>query len=388
MKALVLSGGGSKGSYQIGVWKALRRLNIHFDLVTGTSSGAINGALITQGSYLKSIFIWRKLNNKNIFGKDFNPENNISHLYASFAKNCILEGGTAVEDLQKLINKSLHKRRFYHSKINYGLVTYNLTNRKAVSLEKKDIPKEKLGDYILASASCFPAFKKKDIDGNKYIDGGYYDNLPINLAIDMGADEAIIVDLEAIGVKRKAKKRINSTIIKPNNELSNFLVFDPSLSKRNMRYGYNDTMKVYGKLEGKKFTFKKNHLKKLEDKYLELYKELLLKILNTNELISIFSKKVLNSELTKKIERRAFDKLIEDIGYHYKLDDSKIYSARSFNRTLKKRVKYLIKTNNIDDSVKMYQLLENENYKKLRKEALLRPIDLATAIYIYIVLEG
>ena len=54
MKALVLSGGGAKGSYQIGVWKALRELNIHFDIITGTSSGALNGALMTQNSYHKA----------------------------------------------------------------------------------------------------------------------------------------------------------------------------------------------------------------------------------------------------------------------------------------------------------------------------------------------
>ena len=45
MKALVLSGGGAKGSYQLGVWKALRELNIKFDIITGTSVGALNGAL-------------------------------------------------------------------------------------------------------------------------------------------------------------------------------------------------------------------------------------------------------------------------------------------------------------------------------------------------------
>ena len=55
MKALVLSGGGSKGSYQIGVWKALRDMNIKFDIVTGTSAGALNAALITQRSYKTAV---------------------------------------------------------------------------------------------------------------------------------------------------------------------------------------------------------------------------------------------------------------------------------------------------------------------------------------------
>ena len=47
-RALVLSGGGGRGSYQIGVWKALRDLGIKFDIITGTSVGALNGALMVQ----------------------------------------------------------------------------------------------------------------------------------------------------------------------------------------------------------------------------------------------------------------------------------------------------------------------------------------------------
>ena len=69
MKALVLSGGGSKGSYQIGVWKALKKLHIKFDIVTGTSVGALNGALITQKSYFKAINLWKKINLKLLFGE-------------------------------------------------------------------------------------------------------------------------------------------------------------------------------------------------------------------------------------------------------------------------------------------------------------------------------
>ena len=44
MKALVLGGGGAKGSYEVGVWKALNKLNMKFDIVTGVSIGSINGA--------------------------------------------------------------------------------------------------------------------------------------------------------------------------------------------------------------------------------------------------------------------------------------------------------------------------------------------------------
>ena len=48
-RGLVLGGGGSRGAYEIGVWRAARELNIEFDVVTGTSIGALNGALVVQG---------------------------------------------------------------------------------------------------------------------------------------------------------------------------------------------------------------------------------------------------------------------------------------------------------------------------------------------------
>ena len=96
-------------------------------------------------------------------------------------------------------------KKFYNSKVDFGLVTYNLSNFKPKLLTKKQIPKDKLKSYVMASATCFPAFKMKDIDGDKYIDGGYYDVLPINLAIDMGATDIVAVDLKSFGIRRIVK---------------------------------------------------------------------------------------------------------------------------------------------------------------------------------------
>lgn len=54
-KAVVLSGGGAKGGYQIGVWKALREIGFKPDIVTGTSIGALNGALMAMGKYREAL---------------------------------------------------------------------------------------------------------------------------------------------------------------------------------------------------------------------------------------------------------------------------------------------------------------------------------------------
>ncbi|MEG2720791.1 MAG: patatin-like phospholipase family protein, partial [Oscillospiraceae bacterium] len=55
---LVLAGGGAKGAYQIGAWKALREMGITFSAITGVSIGAINGALIASGDFDKALELW------------------------------------------------------------------------------------------------------------------------------------------------------------------------------------------------------------------------------------------------------------------------------------------------------------------------------------------
>lgn len=57
---LVLAGGGAKGAYQIGAWKAMRELGVTFDAITGVSIGAINGALIAQGDFDRAVELWNR----------------------------------------------------------------------------------------------------------------------------------------------------------------------------------------------------------------------------------------------------------------------------------------------------------------------------------------
>ena len=64
----------------------------------------------------------------------------------------------------------------------------------------------------MASATCFPAFKIKKIDNDMFIDGAYYDKVPINQAIDMGATSIIVVDLNSFGLTRKIKEKHSDNI--------------------------------------------------------------------------------------------------------------------------------------------------------------------------------
>lgn len=386
MKALVLSGGGSKGSYQIGCWKALRKLHIKFDIVTGTSVGALNGALITQKNYHKAIKLWKNMNLKLLFGENAINSTNDIDVMKMYGKNFFKNGGMEVKELEELIKKEINYKRFIKSNIDYGLVTFNLTNKKPIEITKKEIPKDLLGDYLMASASCYPAFKKKKIKENEYIDGGIFDNLPINLAIKMGADEVIAIDLSAPGIKKKPSKNIPITKIRPNNKLTNFLNFYEEGAKRNMKLGYNDTLKKFNKLEGKKYTFKKKTIEKIKKKHLESFEYLLENILNNKKAMDSFQTLI---KFDPKKKEKMIDKItltiIESLAKDLKLDETIIYSERKFNHLLKKK----LKTENTKEIEQLKSWIKDikENKKGLKKKILLSPWSFLKGLYLYTISE-
>ncbi|HPB17369.1 MAG TPA: patatin-like phospholipase family protein, partial [Clostridia bacterium] len=125
-----------------------------------------------------------------------------------------------------------------NSPIDYALVTFSLTQMKPVILFKKDIPKGKVVDFILAS-SAVPGFKKQEIDGELYIDGGIYDNLPINILIDHGYKNIIAVSNAAIGVYRKVKESDANIMYIENQQIQGgILEFDPQIAAKNILLGY------------------------------------------------------------------------------------------------------------------------------------------------------
>lgn len=399
MKALVLSGGGSKGSYQIGAWKALRKLNIKYDIITGTSVGALNGALMVQNEYRKATNIWKRINLKVLFGEDIIKSKSNLELYKMYSKNFIKNGGMDISELEKIIKKAISIEKFYSSKINYGLITYNLSNKEAEKLQKKDIEKEHLADYLMASATCFPAFKKKDIKGEKYIDGGYHDNLPINLAIDMGADEIIAIDLNAPGFKKTPKKKVKITYIKPKNKLTNFLNFDEQGATRNMKLGYNDTMKTFNKLEGNEFTFKKNHIEKNRVLYQDTYLHIINKILKYKKIIKSFEELIninidIDNDKKDELIKNLLLKIMEKTAKSFNLDETKIYTHKSFNKALQKQLKFYLKKEKQSNEpcnkkeIELYKKILKNDFKELRKLALINPIDMLKAIYLYTICEA
>lgn len=289
--ALVLGGGGSRGAYEIGVWQALRELGIKIDMVFGTSVGSINGALIAQDDFDLAVMLWREITTGMIFDIDLpQPKKSdktsktklIENVKAriadssgisideakAYAKEIIKNGGASAGGLSTLLDKYLDEETIKNSDMEYGLITVQLPNFVPTYLYKEDIASGKLRDFIIASSTVAPAIKKQVIDGKEYIDGGFYDSIPVSMALEKGATDIIAVDLQAIGVLRHddlmiAQKNADSfTFISSAWDMGNMLIFDTKNSRKLIRLGYLDAMKTYGVFAGHFYTFPRGEFDK------------------------------------------------------------------------------------------------------------------------------
>lgn len=401
MKALVFSGGGAKGSYQIGAWKALRKMHMKFDIVTGVSIGSINGALYASKKYFLAKRMWKKIKTSDFF--DYEIGKKLSALdYIKLTKSLIKTGGMSFEKAEGYLRKYIDENKVRKSKINYGLITVSLTTKKERALTKDQIPEGKLIDYISASSTCFPAVAKKEIDGESFIDGGFYDGVPINLAIEMGATEVLAVDLSVLGITQKThKKDVKIDTIKFNDKTPLTLTFEKKIAIKNMALGYNDTMKYFYKLDGKIYTFKKNDLTKNYDriskKFIDTIKAILLGEDKRKIIVELFNVGKYN-KLFKNIKEEKSIKLeinqaIEYLGEIYEIPTEKIYSINKFNKLIVKEaneLKYIKINKNLKGKYLIsyiynrYTNLKNKSdmNKELFNIALIFPKDFLAAMYL------
>ena len=231
--ALVFSGGGARGAYEMGVWRALDELNIDVQAVAGTSIGSINGALFAQGDFGKALSAWNDLTPDMIFDSDLIG----------------IKKYRSIDKIRELLTQYIDEKAVRNSKINFVLVTFNLSDLKDETLFIEDIPDGKLIDYILASAN-YPVFERQKIDGKYYIDGGLYNNLPAKPLAEKGYKHLLLVDVRDPFAKTYRKfdtKGYDITIIKPKHSLPNVLHFDQDVIRENLIFGYYDTLQIFGK---------------------------------------------------------------------------------------------------------------------------------------------
>lgn len=288
-KALTLAGGGAKGSYEIGVHKALKELGYKFDIITGTSIGAVNGAMLVQHDEELATELWSSLTMDKVFvNNGLTVNNNIDYYIDNLdaviplIKNYLMTKGADITPFKSMLDKYINEKKFFSSEIDFALMTVSFPSLTPVEIKKSDIKPGYLKKWVLASASCFPAFPVCEIDGEKYIDGMYYDNVPIDTAFRLGADEVIAVTLKQKATVEKYENHPLVTYIQPSRPLGMAIAFENETIGQNITLGYFDAMKTLGSLFGNAYTFEGAE----KEKYSQLGKKILCQILKLENLES------------------------------------------------------------------------------------------------------
>jgi len=237
--AVVFSGGGARGAYEMGVWKALNELGITIEAVAGTSIGSINGALMVQKDFVRALNVWNELSPEMVFDTDLSG----------------IEKYRDVSNIKKLLEENIDEKKIRDSDLRYALVTYNLSDLNDETVFIEQIQDGKLIDYLMASAN-HPIFKRYKIDGKLYIDGGVYNNLPAKPLVEAGYKNLIVVDVRdplAMTSQKFDKEGTFLLEIKPKNNLGGVMNFSKESIQENLTYGYYDTFKLFGKYLGTEY---------------------------------------------------------------------------------------------------------------------------------------
>jgi NTE family protein len=205
--ALVLSGGSALGFAHIGVLKVIEEVGIPVDLVVGTSMGGLVGALYSIGYTPNEIVdIAGKTDWMDLFSSPDSPytfnigpvieqEENIISL--SFDGGGLGRSLGLIPDqkiitfMSELTNKVSHIRDFDKFSIPFRSVAVDLLTRKAVVFDSGRIV-----DAMRSTMAVPFLFAPYEIDGQYYLDGGILNNLPTDVARDLGADIIIAVDVD------------------------------------------------------------------------------------------------------------------------------------------------------------------------------------------------
>ncbi len=332
MIGLALEGGGTKGSYQVGAYLALKKCGIKFNGITGTSIGSFNAAMIVAGKINELKLFWETEDLAKLlrFEKQIETNDLIDAVKNTLnpIKEIIKNKGIKIDLLQAKLDELLTDENVRNSKIDFGLVTFRLKDFKPLCLFKEDIPKGKINQYI--TASCYlPIFQLIKLDDDSYfLDGGFYDLSPSNMLAEKGYKKIYVISLKAIGFSRKKKGNAEIIKISPSRRLGIAINTSSLKMRENIKMGYFDTLKVLGKFDGYIYVFCKRpdwlyerSIRKVDAKTL-------------NKVISHFKAKSNKEVILKAME------------YYLKRNNEDYYQVYSPFQTLKR-----IKGSKLDNSI-------------------------------------
>ena len=236
---LVLEGGGARGAYQIGVWRALREVGIdkYINAIAGTSIGAINMLLVALGDYHAAERVWmqvsqpefRKVNRERIekFTKAYsrNVMQNFNPIYSIVEKEFISQPELksmmqkAVTGKAKQINDAYHlfstltpieecEKLLQNKLLETTWKTPVLDGAHYVSW--KTLSAMEIVSAALASAAIPIIYDAVEFKGKQYYDGGLFDNTPVRPLYQCGCRKFLIVHLNKSRENIKELDRVYS----------------------------------------------------------------------------------------------------------------------------------------------------------------------------------
>lgn len=345
-RALVLCGGGSLGSYEVGVWKYFEEKGIHFDLVTGTSIGSLIGAMYVSHDFEKCVKLWENVTVSDVMVNGMNIGKNVfdgmsAKKALAFARTYVKNAGADTTPFRKLLADAVDPKVVKASHIPLGLVTTAYPSMKQVNKITTNLKENEILPYLEASAACWPIFPILKIGKKKFVDGGFSDNLPIDLAIEMGATQIVAVLLKSfppVPQHIELTELPFVTTISASNDIGGIMDFDHDVLMRNMQLGYLDAKKKFGDILGKKYAF--TSLEPFEDMTDDFIREC---IEDDPLLWKKIQKSLLQEGYDCRTSRDTFVATMEIIGKILKISPYEEYTIQSFYEACKESCLKLLK---------------------------------------------
>jgi len=233
---LVLGGGGGKGAYQIGVWKALKEYKIdkYINYLSATSIGSLNSLLFLTGDLENAINVWGSITKSIALTK------------RSFKDILLKRSLYSRQGFIDLADKNVNFDKVSNSKIK----TY--VTATPVSKNKEGAPtnfclngrsKNEIVDIVLASSAIPLVFESVTINGVKYRDGYMVDNNPVRLLKEQGCNIIFVVPLKEISNAYECSDE-NTLVIDFVSGYNDYGIIDGTLdfiadrAKMRMNHGY------------------------------------------------------------------------------------------------------------------------------------------------------
>lgn len=260
--ALVLGGGGAKGAYQIGAIAALEEAGVTCGHVVGVSIGAINAAMYAQRDIERAGELWNGIRLSDILSADalsiaedaeaaFNQPEKLLEYFSRNSQKSFAD----ISPLKALLSRHISEEKVRQSPIRMTLTATRFPTLFCVEKKVSDMEPGTLQQWLLASAAIFPIFPMQTIGEERYIDGGFCDNTPVEAAIRAGARRIIAIDVGKNRSHAQYDRRPNITYIRASHPLGGLLSFDSETVARSRILGYNDTMRALGMMRGIRYSF-------------------------------------------------------------------------------------------------------------------------------------